>query len=105
MARARPGAPSCGCTSPPAGSILFDGQDISTVDGKALRQLRKRMQMIFQDPYASLNPRMTAGGDRSASRWTSTTWARRHERRERVHELLATVGLNPDYGDRYPHEF
>ena len=89
---------------PTAGRIVFDGQDMATLQGEKLRRMRRRMQMIFQDPYASLNPRMTVGaiirepldvhGIGSGS-----------ERRERVGELLSTVGLNPEYGARYPHEF
>ena len=89
---------------PTAGSIEFDGTDISTVDGKRLQQLRSRFQMIFQDPYASLNPRMTAGntvGEPLDVHKIGT----KAERRERVRELLSTVGLNPDYAVRYPHEF
>ena len=89
---------------PTEGSILFDGQDISTVDGKELQHLRRRFQMIFQDPYASLNPRMTAGntvGEPLDVQGVGT----KDSRRERVRELLSTVGLNPDYAERYPHEF
>jgi oligopeptide transport system ATP-binding protein len=89
---------------PTAGSIMFDGQDISGVDGKALRQLRKRFQMIFQDPYASLNPRMTAGATIGEPLDVHNVGTK-DERRERVRDLLSTVGMNPDYGDRYPHEF
>ena len=89
---------------PTEGSILFDGQDISKVDGKELQHLRRRFQMIFQDPYASLNPRMTAGntvGEPLDVHGVGT----KDSRRERVRELLSTVGLNPDYAERYPHEF
>ena len=89
---------------PTAGSILFDGQDVSGVEGAALRRLRKRFQMIFQDPYASLDPRMTAGatvGEPLDVHEVGT----KAERGEKVRDLLSTVGLNPDYGNRYPHEF
>jgi oligopeptide transport system ATP-binding protein len=89
---------------PTAGSIIFDGQDVSTVEGAALRKLRRRFQMIFQDPYASLDPRMTAGstiGEPLEVHGVGT----KTERREKVRDLLSTVGLNPDYGNRYPHEF
>ncbi|MEI7745010.1 MAG: dipeptide ABC transporter ATP-binding protein [Chloroflexota bacterium] len=89
---------------PTAGSILFDGQDVSTVDGAALRKLRRRFQMIFQDPYASLNPRMTAGATIGEPLDVHNVGTK-EERRERVRELLSTVGMNPDYGVRYPHEF
>ncbi len=89
---------------PTEGRIIFDGQDVSAIEGKELQRLRRRFQMIFQDPYASLNPRMTAGatvGEPLAVYGVGS----KDERSERVRELLATVGLNPDYGDRYPHEF
>jgi oligopeptide transport system ATP-binding protein len=89
---------------PTGGSIIFDGQDVTNVEGNALRKLRRRFQMIFQDPYASLDPRMTAGsiiGEPLEVHGVGT----KAERRERVRDLLATVGLNPDYGVRYPHEF
>jgi oligopeptide/dipeptide ABC transporter ATP-binding protein len=89
---------------PTAGRIVFDGQDISTAEGETLRAVRRRMQMIFQDPYASLNPRMTAAGIVSEPMEIHKVGSGR-ERRERVRDLLATVGLDPDYGDRYPHEF
>jgi oligopeptide/dipeptide ABC transporter ATP-binding protein len=89
---------------PTAGRIVFDGQDISAAEGETLRAVRRRMQMIFQDPYASLNPRMTAAGIVSEPMEIHKVGSGR-ERRERVRDLLATVGLDPDYGDRYPHEF
>ena len=73
---------------------------------RALRALRRDMQIIFQDPYASLNPRMTVGADRRASRSRCTgSRARRRASRARWRELLDAVGLRPDYADRYPHEF
>jgi oligopeptide transport system ATP-binding protein len=89
---------------PTAGKILFDGVDITTLKGEALRKTRRRMQMIFQDPYASLNPRMTVGGivgEPLAVHEIGTP----AERRERVAELLDVVGLNPNFLNRYPHEF
>ncbi len=89
---------------PTAGRIIFDGQDITTAEGSTLRAVRRRMQMIFQDPYSSLNPRMTAAGIISEPLEIHGVGAGR-ERRERVRDLLATVGMDPDYGDRYPHEF
>jgi oligopeptide/dipeptide ABC transporter ATP-binding protein len=89
---------------PTAGRIVFDGQDITLAEGETLRAVRRRMQMIFQDPYASLNPRMTAAGIVSEPMEIHKVGTGR-ERRERVRDLLATVGLDPDYGDRYPHEF
>jgi len=89
---------------PTGGSILFDGQDISTVEGAELRRLRRRFQMIFQDPYASLDPRSTAGATIGEPLEVHNVGTKAG-RREKVRDLLATVGLNPDYGNRYPHEF
>jgi oligopeptide transport system ATP-binding protein len=89
---------------PTAGSIIFDGADISGVEGAALRRLRRRFQMIFQDPYASLDPRMTAGGTIGEPLDVHSVGTKA-ERREKVRDLLSTVGLNPDYAERYPHEF
>ena len=89
---------------PTAGSITFDGLDITPLEGETLRKMRRRMQMIFQDPYASLNPRMTVGGivgEPLAVHDIGT----KPERRERVAELLDVVGLNPNFLNRYPHEF
>ncbi len=89
---------------PTAGRVLFDGQDIATLDGPALRAIRRRMQMIFQDPYASLNPRMTAAGIIGEPLDIHHIGTGR-ERQAKVRDLLATVGLRPDAGNRYPHEF
>ncbi len=89
---------------PTAGRIVFDGVDITRISGDALRQTRRRMQMIFQDPYASLNPRMTVGGIISEP-LTVHNIGTNAERRERVAELLDVVGLNPNFLNRYPHEF
>ncbi|HEY7935526.1 MAG TPA: ABC transporter ATP-binding protein [Candidatus Limnocylindrales bacterium] len=89
---------------PTAGKILFDGVDVTTLKGEALRKTRRRMQMIFQDPYASLNPRMTVGGIVSEP-LTVHEIGTPAERRERVAELLDVVGLNPNFLNRYPHEF
>ena len=89
---------------PTAGTIEFDGVDITTLEGERLRKLRRRMQMIFQDPYSSLNPRMTVGnivGEPLGIHGIGT----KDERRERVAELLDIVGLNPNFLNRYPHEF
>ena len=89
---------------PTTGSVRFEGQDITAMSGDPLRKLRRRMQIVFQDPFASLNPRMTVGeileeplivhriGDRRA-------------RRDRVAQLLGLVGLAPYHATRYPHEF
>ncbi len=89
---------------PTGGSIVFDGQPITDIGAAQMRPIRRRMQMIFQDPYASLNPRMTAAGIVSEP-MEIHKYGSKSERRERVRYLLKTVGLNPDYGDRYPHEF
>jgi oligopeptide transport system ATP-binding protein len=89
---------------PTEGRIVFDGTDVASLDGAPLRRMRARMQMIFQDPYASLDPRTTAGGI-IAEPLEIHGVGTAAERRERVRDLLATVGLNPDYGVRYPHEF
>jgi len=89
---------------PTGGSIVLDGQPITDIGGAQLRAIRRRMQMIFQDPYASLNPRMTAAGIVSEP-MEIHDYLSKSERRERVRYLLKTVGLNPDYGERYPHEF
>ncbi len=89
---------------PTAGHVIFDGQDLTTLKGEALRQMRRRMQMIFQDPYASLNPRMTVGNIVGEPLEVHKI-CNAKERRERVQELLALVGLNPYFANRYPHEF
>jgi oligopeptide/dipeptide ABC transporter ATP-binding protein len=89
---------------PTSGRIVFDGVDISTLEGAGLRRMRRRMQMIFQDPYASLNPRMNVSAIIAEPMDIHGVGTKR-ERRERGRELLATVGLNPDFADRYPHEF
>jgi oligopeptide transport system ATP-binding protein len=89
---------------PTGGHIFFDGQDVTEFKGSELRRLRKRMQMIFQDPYASLDPRMTAGGI-IAEPLDIHDVGKPADRQERVKELLQTVGLNPAYASRYPHEF
>jgi oligopeptide transport system ATP-binding protein len=89
---------------PTAGKIIFDGVDVTNLKGEALRKTRRRMQMIFQDPYASLNPRMTVGGI-VGEPLTVHEIGTPAERRERVAELLDVVGLNPNFLNRYPHEF
>ncbi len=89
---------------PTAGEVLFRGRDLSKLSGEALRKLRADMQMIFQDPYASLNPRMTVG-DIIGEPLEVHNIAKGKAKRERVQELLQTVGLNPYFINRYPHEF
>jgi len=89
---------------PTAGHVLFDGQNLNDLKGNALRLMRRRMQMIFQDPYASLNPRMSVRdivGEPLIIHGIGST----AQRRERVAELMRIVGLNPFYATRFPHEF
>ena len=88
---------------PTAGRVFLDGVELTELKGRALRRMRRRMQMIFQDPYASLNPRMTAG--QILSEPLEIHQLARGRRKERVRELMELVGLNPGYADRYPHEF
>jgi oligopeptide transport system ATP-binding protein len=89
---------------PTAGEVYFEDQDLTALKGERLRKMRRRMQMIFQDPYASLNPRMTVG-DIIGEPLLVHGIAKGKERRERVQELLSVVGLNPYFVNRYPHEF
>ncbi len=89
---------------PTAGEVYFEGQSLTTIKGEQLRRMRRRMQMIFQDPYASLNPRMTVG-DIIGEPLLVHGIAKSRARRERVQELLRVVGLNPYFVNRYPHEF
>jgi len=89
---------------PTGGQVLFQGQDISELGPRALRPLRRQMQMVFQDPYASLNPRKRVGsivGDPLRIHGIGD----RGDRRKRVQELLQTVGLSPEHYNRFPHEF
>jgi len=89
---------------PTSGQIIFDGVDLMKLKGNELRRMRRRMQIIFQDPYASLNPRMTVGAI-IAEPLEVHGVARGKEKEERVQELLRVVGLNPYFVNRYPHEF
>ena len=89
---------------PTEGRIVLDGMDISTLEGEALRNMRPRMQMIFQDPQASLNPRMTVGSIIAEPLQEHHSMSDK-ERRARVHELMDAVGLSRDFASRYPHEF
>jgi oligopeptide transport system ATP-binding protein len=90
---------------PTAGRIVFDGQPIEALSQRALRPLRRHMQMIFQDPYASLNPRMTVGAAIAEPLEIHEIGAGRAERAARVAALLGEVGLPADAARRYPHEF
>src|SRR6202171_6129905 len=89
---------------PTGGTVNFLGENLTTLGGGALRKMRRQMQMIFQDPYASLNPRMTVGSI-VGEPLEIHNLARGREKQERVQELLRIVGLNPHFANRYPHEF
>ncbi|MEM7117676.1 MAG: ABC transporter ATP-binding protein [Chloroflexota bacterium] len=89
---------------PTAGQVILDGQDLTQMDKESLRQARRHMQMIFQDPFASLNPRMTVG-DIVNEALEIHGIGDKGSRQDRVRELLQLVGLNPYFVNRYPHEF
>jgi peptide/nickel transport system ATP-binding protein/oligopeptide transport system ATP-binding protein len=90
---------------PTAGEIHFDGQDITTLKGSRLKAIRREMQMIFQDPYSSLNPRKTIGATIGQPFEIHGLLEGKTERKRAVQELMETVGLNPEHYNRYPHEF
>ena len=90
---------------PTAGSVVFEGDDLTRLRGAALRARRRKLQMIFQDPYGSLNPRMTVEDTIGEALDIHRLAADRAARRARVAELLKAVGLDPAYAQRYPHEF
>lgn len=90
---------------PTAGSVTFGGTDIYKLSGSKMKALRREMQMIFQDPYASLNPRMTISDIIGEALDVHKLVGSKAERKKRVEELLDLVGLNPDHATRYPHEF
>ncbi|HEX7173837.1 MAG TPA: oligopeptide/dipeptide ABC transporter ATP-binding protein [Pyrinomonadaceae bacterium] len=92
-------------TEPTGGQVFFRGRDLAHLSQKELRKHRRHLQMIFQDPYASLNPRMTVGQIIGEPVDTFGLAQGRHERNERVRELMETVGLSPRFVKRYPHEF
>jgi len=89
---------------PTAGEIYLDGIDLATLKGSKLQHMRRRMQMIFQDPYASLNPRMTVGSI-IGEPLEIYKMAKGNDKKRRVEELLRLVGMNPYFASRYPHEF
>ncbi len=89
---------------PTGGQILFDNVDLASLRGEQLRQVRQRVQMVFQDPFASLNPRFTIGSLIAEPMYIYKV-ASNKEIRERTAELLRVVGLRAEYIDRYPHEF
>src|SRR5699024_7689455 len=89
---------------PTSGQVKFNGRDLTKLDGGEMRKMRRHLQMVFQDPYASLNPRMTVGNIVSEPMQIHKL-VPKNERTERVQELLQTVGLNPYFANRFPHEF
>jgi oligopeptide transport system ATP-binding protein len=89
---------------PTAGHVYFEGTDLAAIKGEDLRRMRRRMQMIFQDPYASLNPRMSINDIVSEPLYVHNI-AKGAEVQERVNESLVTVRLSPTFASRYPHEF
>jgi oligopeptide transport system ATP-binding protein len=89
---------------PTAGSVRFQGKELTTMRREEVRRIRREMQIVFQDPYSSLDPRMTVGDIVSEPLEVHNVGNRR-DRRARVRELLDVVGFNPDYSSRYPHEF
>jgi ABC-type oligopeptide transport system ATPase subunit len=90
---------------PTSGEVRFSGRDLLSLGAEALRRLRRDVQIIFQDPYSSLNPRMTVGQIIEEPLVIHNSGDARSGRRERVVELLKLVGLEPDHANRYPHEF
>ncbi|MFG3203261.1 ABC transporter ATP-binding protein [Streptomyces sp. NPDC048192] len=95
----------CSLERPTAGTIRFKGEDITRLSGRALKAVRRNIQMVFQDPYTSLNPRMTVGDIIGEPYDIHPEVAPKGDRRRRVQELLDVVGLNPEYVNRYPHQF
>jgi oligopeptide transport system ATP-binding protein len=89
---------------PTGGSVVFDGTELTTTGREEMRKLRREMQIVFQDPYSSLDPRMTVGDIVSEPLVVHGIGSRR-DRRARVRELLDVVGFNPSFTNRYPHEF
>ena len=89
---------------PTSGQVIFEGRDLGPLSDAELRPMRRRMQVIFQDPYASLNPRMTVGQILAEPIAVHGLVTDRQARRRRVHELLGRVGLLPQHADRYPHQ-
>ncbi|MBO8163084.1 MAG: ATP-binding cassette domain-containing protein [Brevibacillus sp.] len=89
---------------PTGGEVIFDGQNITKLNPQEMKAMRRNMQMIFQDPYASLNPRMTVG-DIIGEALDIHGLATGKKRKERIQELLSLVSLNPEHMNRFPHEF
>ena len=89
---------------PTSGQVLFEGQDIAHLSRQAMRRVRRDLQMVFQDPFASLTPTMTVGELIEEPMKVHGLYTKA-ERREKVREMMETVGLDPAYIQRYPHEF
>ncbi|MEU4201901.1 dipeptide ABC transporter ATP-binding protein [Streptomyces sp. NPDC039022] len=94
-----------GLEKPTGGQILYRGEDITRLSGRALKAVRRNIQMVFQDPYTSLNPRMTVGDIIGEPYDIHPEVAPKGDRRRKVQDLLDVVGLNPEYINRYPHQF
>ena len=90
---------------PTGGSVRYDGTELVGLQGRELRRFRRRMSMIFQDPYQSLNPRMSVNAIVSEPMAIHGLYKGKQERRERVQYILNSVGLNPYFASRFPHEF
>src|ERR1700737_3260358 len=90
---------------PTEGSVRFKGQEMTGLSGGAMRRMRREMAMIFQDPFASLDPRQTVGEIVGEPLDIHGLYQHRGERQDRIQELLHVVGLNPNFANRYPHEF
>ncbi|MFI9080827.1 ABC transporter ATP-binding protein [Streptomyces sioyaensis] len=88
-----------------SGEVFYRGEDITKLSGRALKAVRRNIQMVFQDPYTSLNPRMTVGDIIGEPYEIHPEVAPKGSRRQKVRELLDVVGLNPEYINRYPHQF
>ncbi|NOU36937.1 MAG: ABC transporter ATP-binding protein [Kiritimatiellaceae bacterium] len=88
-----------------AGRVAFDGRNVTSLKGTELKQFRRQAQMVFQDPFGSLNPRMSVGSAIEEVLFVHRIGANRAARRERASVLFEDVGLNPDWLNRYPHEF
>ena len=90
---------------PTSGQVFLDGQNVTDLKGEGLRALRRKMQIIFQDPYASLNPRMTVGSIIAEPLDIHNLFDSKQDRADRVKQLVELVGLRPEHVNRYPHEF
>ncbi len=92
-------------TEPTSGSVMLDGQEFTQLKGNELTEARKKLKLIFQDPYSSLNPRMTVADIIAEPIDIAKTYKTKEERNRRVDEIMEAVGLDLSYRSRYPHEF